>query len=140
MVSPCLSSIDQFNYLVSLLESSAAEAIAGLTITSANYAEAIQTLKRRFDNPQIIVGRHMEALLSIAAVSSHLDIKGLRKLHDTVQAHIRGLRALGVSADSYGGLLTSLLVSKLPSEIRLIVSRETTAGNWDLDGVMKILV
>ena len=30
-------------------------------------------------------------------------------------------------------------MNKLPSEIRLIVSRETTAGKWDLDGVMKIL-
>ena len=34
-----LSSIDKFNYLNSLLESTAAEAIAGLTLTSANYDE-----------------------------------------------------------------------------------------------------
>ena len=136
---PTLSSVDKFNYLISLLDSAAAEAIAGLTITSANYDEAIATLKKRFGNPQLIVNRHMEALLSTAAVSSHLDIKGLRKLYDTVEAHVRGLRALGVPAESYGGLLTSVLVNKLPPEIRLIVSREMTAGRWDLDGVMKIL-
>ena len=41
-----LSSIDKFNYLNSLLESTAAEAIAGLTLTSANYEEAVATLKR----------------------------------------------------------------------------------------------
>ena len=129
-----LSSVDKFNYLMSLVESSAAEAIA-----SANYDEAIATLKKRFGNPQLIVNRHMEALLGVMAVLSHFDIKGLRKLHDTVEAHVRGLRALGVPAESYGDLFTSILMNKLPSEIRLIMSRETTAGKWDLDGVMKIL-
>lgn len=112
--NPSLSSIDKFNYLRSLVDSSAAEAIAGLTITSANYDEAIATLKKRFGDTQLIVNRHMEALLGIVAVSSHLDVKGLRKLHDTVEAHIRGLRALGVPAESYGTILTSVLVNKLP--------------------------
>ena len=50
-----LSSIDKFNYLNSMLESAAAEAIAGLTLTSANYEEAIETLKRRFGNKQLML-------------------------------------------------------------------------------------
>ena len=87
----------------------------------------------------MIVNRHKEALLSVATVSSHFDIRALRKLHNTVEAHIRGLHALGIPAETYGGLLTSVLTNKLPSEISLIVSLEMTAGNWDLDGVMKIL-
>ncbi len=136
--NPTLSSVDKFSYLISLLESSAAEAIAGLTLTAANYDEAIATLKKRFGNSQLIVNRHMEALLSIAAIPSHHDIKGLRKLHDSVETHIRGLRALGVPAETYGGLLTSVLVNKLPPELRLIVSREMTGEKWDLDRVMKI--
>ena len=136
--NPALSSVDKFNYLTSLLDSTAAEAIAGLTLTDANYGEAIATLKKRFGNPQLIVNRHMEALLSITAVATHHDVKGLRKLHDSVEAHVRGLRALGVPPDSYGGLLTSILVNKLPSEVRLIVSRATTRDRWNLDEVMKI--
>ena len=112
-----LSSIDKFNYLVSLVESSAAEAITGLTITAANYEEAIATLKKRFGNTQLIINRHMDALLSLSTVSSHLDIKGLRKLHNSVEAHVSGLWALGVPTESYGGLLMSILMNKLPSEI-----------------------
>ena len=77
--NPTLSSVDKFNYLMSLVN---AEAIAGLTITSANYDEAIATLKKRFGNPQLIGNRHMEALLDVMAVPSHLDIKGLHKLHN----------------------------------------------------------
>ena len=98
-----LSNVDKFNYLVSLLEAFAAEAITGLSITSANYDEAFSTLKKRFGNSQTIISRHMEALLGIGAVSSHHNIKGVQKLNDTVEMHVRGLRALGVSTESYAG-------------------------------------
>ena len=63
--NPTLTSIDKFNYLNSLLESTASEAISGLTLTSANYEEAIATLKRRFGNKQLIVNRHMDLLLNL---------------------------------------------------------------------------
>ena len=43
--NPTLTSIDKFNYLNSLLESAAAEAITGLTLMSANYEEGIATLR-----------------------------------------------------------------------------------------------
>ena len=45
--NPFLSRVDKFNYLASLPESSAAEAITGLSITAANYDEANSTLKNR---------------------------------------------------------------------------------------------
>lgn len=88
------------NYLTSLLGLSAFEAIAGLPLT-ANYQEVIATLQKRFGNPQLIVTRHME---NISAVSSQHDVKAPRKftmqlklileIHNTVEANIRGLRAL----------------------------------------------
>ena len=108
-------------------------------LTAANYDEAIESLKKRFGNPQLIVNRHMEALLNVAAVSSHHDVKGLRRLHDSVEAHVRGLQTLGVPATAYGGILSSVLVNKSPPEIRLIISREMTGDGWDLDKVMKII-
>ena len=133
-----LSSIDKFNYLNSLLESAAAEAIAGLTLTSANYEEAVATLKRRFGNRQLIVNRHMDILLNLEAVTSQHNLKGLRQLFDVVESNVRGLRALGVPASSYGGLLSSILMSKLPTELRLIVSRELNESEWDLQLMMQI--
>lgn len=132
--NPALSSVDKLNYLISLVDSSAVKAIAGLSVTSKYYDEAVTT---RFGNPQLIVNRHMEALLSVADVSSHLNIKGLQKLCDTVEAQSRGLRAFGVPAETYGGPPTPFLVSKLPPEICLIVSRETIEERWSLDGLMK---
>lgn len=41
-----LSNVDKFNYLNSLLEKGAADAVAGLALTSANYEEAVSVLKQ----------------------------------------------------------------------------------------------
>ena len=89
--NPSLSNVDKFNYLDSFLESTAAESIAGLTLTSANYEEAVATLKRRFGNTQLIVNKHMDALLNLSTVNSHHDLRGLRHLYDAVETHVRGL-------------------------------------------------
>ena len=89
-LNPTLSNIDKFNYLSSLLEGTAAESIARLTLTSANY-EAVSTLKKRFGNEQQIVNRHMDVLLHLNAVTSQHDTRGLRRLHNLIEAHVRGL-------------------------------------------------
>ena len=136
--NPTLSSVDKFNYLSSLLESSASEVITGLTLMVANYNEAIATLKRKFGYPQFIVYRHMEALLNTTVVSSHHNVKGLRKLYDS-EAHIRGLQALGISVSAYGGMLSSMLVNKLPPEIRLSISCEISGDSWDVNNVMSVV-
>ena len=126
-----LTNIDKFSYLILLLESTAAEAVVGLKLTSANYEEAVATLKWRFVNKQLIVNRHMDLLLQLENVTSTNNLKGLRCLFDEVKSNVRGLRSLGVSAESYEGLLSSILMSRLPPELRPIVSREykKTRGN-----------
>ena len=134
--NPSLSDVDRFNYLKSYLESTAADSIAGLTLTSANYAEAISTLKKRFGNTQLIVNKHMDGLLSLPTVNSHHDVKCLRRLYDAVESHVRGLRALGVRTESYGGMLISIIMSKSPEELRLIVSREITTDSWEISDVL----
>ena len=68
-----LSNVDKFNYLRSYLESTAADAIAGLSLTSANYAEGVDTLKKRFGNTRSIVDKHMDGLLRLPIVTSFRD-------------------------------------------------------------------
>ena len=102
--NPALSGIDKFNYLISLLESTAAEAIAGLTPTDANYEEAVATLKKRFGNPQLIINRHMEALLHVPGVTSQpITTSG------ECQEHLLGLE-LANSADSDDILEVDVLI------------------------------
>ena len=75
--NPHLTNIERFNYLNNLLESTAADAVAGLSLTDANYIEAVAILKKRFGNVQLIVNGHVDALLRLTAVTSHHDVKGL---------------------------------------------------------------
>ena len=61
-----LTDIDKFNYLRSLLDRTAYEATSGLTLSSANYREAIDVLHAQTvgDKP-LIISKHMETLLGI---------------------------------------------------------------------------
>jgi len=118
-----LSDIEKFNYLRSLLQGPALDAIAGLTLTAANYREAVDVLKIRFGNKQQIINKHMDALWSVEAVTSDTNLKALRRLYDVVESQVRGLKSLGVASETYGSLLTSVLLTKIPKEIRLIISR-----------------
>ena len=134
-----LSNIDKFNHLSSLLESSAADAISGLAITSNNYEEAISVLKRRFGNKQLIISKHMDALLTLEMVTSLHNLKALRTLCDSIESHVRSLASLGVSSASYGSLLFSILMKKLPCELGVIVSRKGSDEDWEFTEVMETI-
>ena len=83
--------------LTTYLDSTAADAIAILTLTAANYAEAIATLKKRFGNIQLVVNRHTEGLLSSLVVGSQHEVRGLCHLYNVVDSYVRGL-----GCESYG--------------------------------------
>ena len=110
-----LSDVDKFNYLRSLLDHTALDAIAGLTLSSANYQQAIEILCKRFGNKQVIVSKLMDTLMSMNPISSDRHLRDLRKLYDHIESHVHSLRSLGIEATSYGALLSSVLLSKLPT-------------------------
>jgi hypothetical protein len=134
-----LSEVEKFNYLNSLLERSAREAISGLALTAANYGKAIETLKKRFGCKQLIVNKHMDALLQVEAVTSSQNTRALRKLLDGVNSHIHSLQSLGVEQDSYSSLLCPVLVGKLPSDLRLLISRKVSDGEWKLNSLIEAI-
>ena len=131
--------IDKFNYLKSLLSGTALEAISGLTLTASNYRDAVEILEKRFGNRQQIISKHMDLLLNVTAVSSPNNLTGLRHLYDFVEMHTRSLTSLGVTSDSYGTLLSSVLINKLPSDVRLLISRNVSGEEWKLDKLLKAL-
>ena len=73
---PDLSDIDKFNYLCTLLESTASEAISGLKLTSTNYRVAITILQKRFGNKHQIITKHMDLLLNIEPITFQHNLKG----------------------------------------------------------------
>ena len=113
-LNPDLSDVDKFSYLRSLLDSTAYDAIAGLTLSSANYLQAIEVLSKRFGNKQVIIYNHMDTLMNMDAVSSDRHLRDLRRLYDKTESHVCSLKSLGIEATSYGALLSPVLLAKLP--------------------------
>ena len=60
-------------------------------------------------------------------------------LHVPVFPHTRSLKSLGIPSSSYGSLLSSIIVNKLPQELQLIISREIKDQDWPLDNIMHAL-
>jgi len=52
---------------------------------------------------------------------------------------VKDLRSLGTAAESYGSLLSPVILSKLPSEFHLIISWEVKEDKWQLDELMRVI-
>ena len=127
----------KFNYLKVCLKGEALDAISGLSLNMENYEDAIQLLKNRFGNEQLLISAHMESLLKISKIRSRENIKELRMLYNHVENCIRNLKSLKLDTTGYGSLLIPILKDRLPDEVTMIISRKFGSNIWTLDGVME---
>ena len=127
-----LSDVEKFNYLRGYLKDEALKTIEGLTLSEENYEKALNILKERYGNTDIIISRHMKELVSLPSVTSDSDLKGLRRFYDALESHIRRLLSLKIDAGSYGMMLKSIILEKLPNQVRLLLTRDLRDTEWDL--------
>ena len=135
-----LTAVSKFNYLRSLLKGTARDAVSGLTLTAANYTEAIEILKRRFGNKQQIISRHMEVLMNLESTPPHPNAKALRHFYDVVESNVRSLTSLGITTESYGRLLAPVVMNKLPNELQLLIGRKVGDDEWNLEVILRELL
>ena len=109
----------------------AAQTIAGLQITNEKYKEAIDLLEKRFGNKQIILSRHIKTIMEIPKINSNEDLHGIRLLYDNLESTTRSLKSIGVDSDSYSTVLSPIIMSKLPQELRLLISR-SLEDEWNI--------
>ena len=74
--------------------------------------------------------------MNMNPISSDRHLKDQRQLYSHTESHIRSLRSLGIEATSYGTLLSPVLLTKLPPELRLIMSRKVFDSNLDMDALL----
>ena len=99
-----INDIDKLYYLKGRIKGEAHAAISGLTLTSENFQEAIQVLKDRFGNEQMLISAHVESLLKLNKIESVDHIKGLRMLYNHTENCVRALRPLTLDTRGYGSL------------------------------------
>ena len=126
----------KFTYLRQKLEGQAKIALDGLTLTKANYREAVKLLKERFGDEQFIIQSHMDELLALEPCESG-NVESLRKLYDVVEVHIRNLQQFQIALKNYGPVLISIVVNKLPEEVKLEITRQMPDGKWQIEKLME---
>lgn len=120
-----LTVLDKFGYLKAAVTGDAASVIKGLPPTARCYEDALELLKSRFGDEEGLIQAHMRKLLSVPPVRSADDVRGLRRLYDTLLSHIRGLEALGQNQNTFEALLFPVVQRSLPKEILLDFNRTT---------------
>lgn len=104
----------------------------GLNLSNENYQKS-----KTFGDKQSLISPHMDRLLNLEAVRNERDTKELRKLYDSIEAQVRSLSALDCKSETFGPMLIPIIMKKLPSEFRLLVSRNIPDRVWDVNDVLK---
>ena len=136
-----LPAIRKFTYLQSLLEGEASRTIAGLALTNKNYTTACTLLEERFGKRERIVFAHLQGLLSLSVTSQDkcVPTKELRRLQEQLLTHIRSLEVYDIKGKTYGVVLTPMILSRLPADIRLEWARTGEGREDNLDYLLEFL-
>ncbi|GFV47636.1 carbonic anhydrase 2 [Trichonephila clavipes] len=114
-----LNKVDKFNYLKAHLGGSALNTVEGFPISAKPYDEAVELLKNRFANPEILIQANMNKILSLQPLKNSNDLRSFRKFVDNCNVQLRSLNSLGVPSANYGKILCPMLLKLIPSDLVL---------------------
>lgn len=107
-----LSKIQKFHYLRSSVSGEAAEQIQSLETSDVNYDIAWDILQGRYENRNLIINSHIDAIFEIAPLKLESYL-GIRKIHSSIERHIRSLKAIDVPVDGWDMIIINIIMSKL---------------------------
>ena len=107
-------------------------------LTNDNYVEALNLLKERFSNTQLIINAHVSQLMKTSVVEEG-NVHRLRNFLDTVESHVRALSNKGVNKEHFGAMLIPVIQDRLPYNIRVELNRKMGKDNWKLDEYLELL-
>ena len=153
-----IPTVKKFSHLRKCLVGNARDALAGYTLSEANYPLAVAELQRRYGDPAQLIGLYATKLVSLPAVSRS-DLTSFRLLLDQFSISLSEIHGLAsemnllpksaAPAQKAGHdtptatlsslLLAPLLMSKLPEDVVLSWRRTTgqPADRFDLDALLE---
>ena len=132
--NPHLSNVLKFNHLRSLLRGDAAQIIAGFPLTDANYTHSVELLREKYGQEHKLVMAHMDAFLDIPAPSHNL--ASLQSFYNSINTNMRALVSLGQPPESYGALLTSVILNNIAPETHSNMARDHYNSKWTVDELL----
>ena len=133
-----LTGVQKLGYLRGQLQGEASRVIAGFPLTNPNYQHSVALLQERFGQPHKQIEAHMQALIDLRSPSGTLT--SLREFHDSIEGHIRSLASFGKSQDSYGSLLVTIILGKIPAKIKQNLARVHGRKEWTIDELQEAIL
>ncbi len=129
--------VSKLTYLLSFLEGPSLQAVEGIAPTDANYSVVKDILKRKFGRKQDVIIAYFQDMFNLppardSGVSLCTTITKLDSL-------IRQLAAQGVDESKYTDALISLILLKIPTDIRTELERQRGDQDWKLESLRKNL-
>ncbi|CAK9816310.1 hypothetical protein ANTPLA_LOCUS8952 [Anthophora plagiata] len=117
-----LTTLQKLQYLRSTLTGKAAACIESLSMTDADYADALELLKEKFDCKRKILLKHCDAIIGLPKLTRDSP-EALGDLVDTIRQNLRSLKNLKVDTSAWDCILVSIILTKISSD---------TAFQWEL--------
>lgn len=124
-----LTPSQKLQYLKGALKGEAAGLLKHFSITDANYIEALNKLKERYDRKRHTIYAFIKTFMSQPSVST-ANSQNIRKLLDTSDEVIRGLKALGEKAESRDHWLIYLLTCKLDDKTNSLWAQTSSESEF----------
>lgn len=118
-----LSPVQKLEYLRAALTGKAASCIQSLATTDANYASAIDILKRKFSNKRRILVRLCEALINLPKIKKNCPTQ-IGEFVTLFNQRLCAIENLGEPIASWNTMLITIITSKLNPDI--LMSWEST--------------
>ena len=94
-------------------------------------------LQGRYGDKQVLISTHMNKLLKLSNSRNSDDPKNLRQLYNNIDTQVHSLSSLGVDPDSYDPMLIPVIMSKLPENLKLNITRQFNQDLWDIKLVLE---
>ena len=124
-----LSPVQKLEYLRAALTGKAVSCIQSLATTDANYASAIDILKRKFSNKRRILIRLCEALINLPKLKRNCPTQ-IGEFVTLFNQHLCAIENLGEPIASWNTMLITIITSKLNPDI--LMSWELTLKNKEV--------
>ena len=115
-----LTKTQKFLYLKNYLIGEAKCLLDGLSITNENYDAAMDILKNKYGNKDVLISYHVIKLINLKKVNEE-DSDSLESLYNNIIKHIRQLESLGVTPDMYSVFLVPIIKVVVSDEIILYI-------------------
>lgn len=109
--------------------------VSGLPLTDNAYKDALQLLKTRFGNENIIINAYTDALIKMKKPMYNAET--LRPFYDNINAYMRALQQYG---QTNFNLLVPIIFDKLPDKIRFKITEAKGSDKLDLEFILHSLL